>query len=316
MKKVNFFKTIFNLFSIEFQNIQNIKIFFILEAILFVIGFLLMISIKKLSNINEYANEIFNILMITIPASAIFQAYKIYRKSNWIKIGNKNINVPLYLESIKRKYKHKKEEYSVKEEIISLYENFLEKEKKLKNELNTCKTFNEFEKIIKPQLQRLKNIQRPILFTTGKEYVEEHYWYLSLLLHLKDDLDLYNYEIKIKEYIQGEIDIILSKHHYDEDELEHIKYRKDYSKYLVKMNQLVRNLNRYYCKFLDNKDGYNEKIKKLEQLLSENPDLDEFINNAILKIEKEKEDRWNDKLDDLELENYFIMKYKNQLKND
>jgi hypothetical protein len=309
---------VLNKIRIEFQNIQNIKMFLILETILFLIGCTLLfyhenIPYFNLQILDKYIFNIFEIVIITVPVSTIFQAYKVYRKRNWIKLGNRNINVPLYLQHMEKKYKSKKEEYSVQEEINLLHEKFAEKEKEIIKQLEICKRYKDFEHKIIPMLRKQKDIKIHILLLTGKKYVEDYHWYLNSLLHLIDIVTP-DSDQNIKEYIQKEIDTIVNKHHISEKELKFIKSGRDYSIYLIEMNQLVRNIKRYYATYLDNVDNHKENIEKLEKLLKDNPDIDNFVNNVVLKIERKKEEDWNKKIQDLEVDNYILMKYKDEIK--
>lgn len=314
MKNKTFFQRVADTLFVEFQHIQNLKAFSLMEIALIIIGVILIYI--------EYPNKFFHmhifyrffeLLMITLPIAAIFQAYKFYKKTEWIVIGDKHINVPLYLEGIKRNYQYQKEKYSVETEISRLYQDFQDRENEIMTDLESCKDYETFKKIIIPKIRKMKNIKIPVLYMKGKEYVPEHIWYLGLLLRIKDYITLYIKNNEIIGYIQNELDEILSKNHYDEDELDHFKRKKDFSRYVVKMNQLVRIIGMHYATYLDNVDKHEENIDQLKKVFKENPELDDFVNKAVLNIQKKEKERWEKKVSDLELDNYLIMKYKNNI---
>lgn len=313
MDKKSLLQRIKDKLFVEFQHIQNIKTFCWIELVLILIGLALILIEKPEIHWQELSYRFFELIMITIPIAAIFQAYNIYKKTEWITIGNKQINVPLYLKRIKRKFNRQKEKYDVDTEVNILRQEFQKDETLIMFELETCNDFKTFKKKIIPVLDKIKKIEIPVMYVAGKKYRPVHRWYLGLLLRLKDHISFYKNNVDMISYIQKELNEILAIHKYDQDELYHIKKGKDYSRYMIKMNQLIRVIGMHYRPYVDDVDNHSKYIQQLENIFKENPELDEFVNNAVLKIEKKELEKWEKRIEDLELENYLIMKYKNKV---
>lgn len=230
-------------------------------------------------------------------------------KEKWKRIGNHNINEPLYNKHLEKSILKDKEIFDVKYENKQIYNKHLERIQLLITKINACKSFDNFQTEIITILEEQKSEEIPILYLHGKEYQKSINRYFALLLIAQEYFsykeDIQNKD-KIDNFLNSKIQDIQKKYNFDKEELDAIKAGRSYTKYAIKMNQLIRILNLYYAKILD--DGTNRKkyIKLIEEFFDQNPEIDNFVNSTLLSIEKENKEKNEEKIEDLKISRIFL----------
>ena len=232
-----------------------------------------------------YAFNIYLIILGCLQIAFLFEIYKIFKfdKNKVMKIGRSYINTPLYFDYLKRKIE------------------------RLKSEQDRIGKFDDIQKELvelSKEIKDYKSFQRKILPILNKHKDNIYLYMLSRAFLSYDITEAHN-------YLNEQIDRVKTEHKLTDEDIQRIGMRKSTSRYLVYRNELLRIIDRNVRRRLDSK--YDKKLKDLEQLLEQNPEMEKFINDMLVEVKREDEERTDRKEEDLAHELIFLYEqYKNK----